>query len=165
MKFSRKNKRNFLIYMECRGNTLYNEVQVGLQVKFSFMIEVDRIFLQLVEFQLALAHSLTPSHAQGGPNWLAVAMFEHFRISIVLNQALHSWLNQQVEIEQTSSESDSTSRGTNLSFFGGGCAFEGAGFHKRAWPNFVRGRDHKNFHLYPSPTFKVLTTPLAAGTE
>ena len=29
---------------------------------------------------------------------------------------------------------------------------------------FVRGHDHKNFHLYPSPTFKVLTTPLAART-
>ena len=27
---------------------------------------------------------------------------------------------------------------------------------------FIRGRDHTNFHLYRSPTFKVLTMPLAA---
>ena len=97
MKFSRKNKGNFLIYKEFRGNTLYNELQLGLQAKFSFMIEVYRIFLQLVEFQLTLAHCLTPSHAQGGPNWLAVVMFEHIRMSIVLNQALHPWLNSKLK--------------------------------------------------------------------
>ena len=52
--------------------------------------------------------------------------------------------------------------GGQIQFFSGGCTFEEPSFHKRAWPTFVRGRDHKNFHLYPSPTFKVLTTPLAA---
>ena len=63
MKFSRKNRGNSLIYKEFRGKTLYNELQLGLEAKFSFMIEVYRIFLQLVEFQLTLAHSMTyPMH-------------------------------------------------------------------------------------------------------
>ena len=53
-------------------------------------------------------------------------------------------------------------QGRKSNFFSRGCTFEGPSFHKRAWPTFVRGRDHKNFHLYPSPTCKVLTTPLAA---
>ena len=53
-------------------------------------------------------------------------------------------------------------RGANPYFFRGGVRSRDRVFIRGRDRIFVRGRDHKNFHLYPSPTFKVLTTPLAA---
>ena len=71
------------------------------------------MFLQLVEFQLTLAHSLTPSHAQG---WSELVSCRHVRTHSNIYALM---AEQQVEIEQTSSESHCTSRGANLGFLGG----------------------------------------------
>ena len=62
MKLSRKNQGNFLISKEFYKNVLCNGLPLGLQAKYSFMLDVFRIFRQLAKFQSTLAGFLNKRH-------------------------------------------------------------------------------------------------------